>query len=562
MLLEISIKDFAIIDNLNVSFNKGLNILTGETGAGKSIIIDAVKLILGDRVTGEVIRSSCDEAAVEAVFDISGEQGIEEFLDASGVAAPEGGSLIVKRVFSRTGRNRVFINGSNSTVSILAELGRNLVDIYGQHDHQSLINPATHIDILDSFAGLIPLRSRVNELFSRFSAARSELEKIKENLRVNKEKQDFLVFQSHEIGSAALKQGEDEELKKEREKLVNAERLLEAANSGHEILYSSSGSVVEKIGQALNRLKDALKYDEDLAKTAEILESCLYQVEDISALLRDYSQDITFDPKYLEDVDNRLDLINKLKKKYGQTIQEIIDRKAEIDMELELAASCGEKISELEQEVEIIKKEALEIAAELSKKRKTTVKNLKNTVEAELELLNMKKTVFEPRMEELKGEDGSIRLTASGIDRIEFFISPNVGEEPKPLAKIASGGELSRIMLALKRAAARAASVPVLIFDEIDAGIGGGTAEAVGRKLKEVSQEHQVICITHLPQIAAYADRHYFVSKVVKGSRTVAEIKELSGNERTGEISRMLGGMKITDKTREHAREMLENARK
>ncbi|MBI5892100.1 MAG: DNA repair protein RecN [Deltaproteobacteria bacterium] len=587
MLLELNIKNFAIIDNLNVSFGKGLNILTGETGAGKSIIIDAVKLLLGDRASIDAIRAGKDEALVEAVFDIKGYGDIKGFLDAAGIPSPiktfedmDEENLIIKRLISRAGKNRIFINGSISTIAMLSEIGKNLIDIYGQHEHQSLVNPDIHIDIFDSFAGLMSLRDKTAESFHRFSEKRIEIERLKENAKTIKERQDFLLFQSQEIGTANLKPDEDLNLQKEKEMLVNAEKLFEASNIGYNVIYSQEGSVVESIGQVLNRLKDASKYDGSLAKNVESIESCLYQLEDISASLRDYSQAIIFDPKHLEEIDNRLDLINKLKKKYNGTIQEIIDKKIEIDRELEIITSSDERILELENEVEKLKNETIELAKELSKKRKAKVLTLKKAVEAELSMLNMKKTVFEVRIENLKPEGLSynkvsqgfslddkcdFRLSEKGMDGLEFYISPNIGEEPKPIAKIASGGELSRIMLAIKRVAALAKSVPVLIFDEIDAGIGGGTAEAVGKKLKQVSKEHQVLCITHLPQIAAYADKHFLVSKTVKrilkDSRTIAEIKELNSDEKMMEISRMLGGEKITDKTVEHAKEMLENAK-
>ncbi|MBI5682813.1 MAG: DNA repair protein RecN [Deltaproteobacteria bacterium] len=559
MLLELHIKDFAIIDNLTVSFSKGLNILTGETGAGKSIIIDAVQLILGDRASNEAIRTGCEESRIEAVFDILGLNYIKEFLEAVGI---EGSSdtLLIKRVISKTGKNKVFINSSIATTSILSELGKNLIDIYGQHEHQSLVSPQIHIDIYDSFAGLIPLREKVNESFNRFSEKKFERDKLKEATRVNKERQDFLLFQSHEIESANLKPDEDTLLKQEKEKLVHAEKLFEAANTGYEVLYGQTGAVIENIGQVLNKLKGASQYDGSLLKNISALESCLYQLEDISANLRDYSHNITFDPKRLEDIDNREDLINRLEKKYGQTVHEIMDRKNEIDRELESITSSDERIASIDVEVEVLRKDAFELAAELSKMRKAKAGVIKKSVESELAMLNMKKTVFELRIEDIVDDEGSIKLTEKGIDRVEFFISSNVGEEVKPLARIASGGELSRIMLALKRIAAEALSVPVLIFDEIDAGIGGAVAEVVGRKLKEAAKAHQVLCITHLPQIAVYADRHFFVSKKVLDSRTITEIKELNKDERLAEVARMLGGVEITNTTKTHAREMLENA--
>lgn len=560
MLLELHIKDLAIINQLTVSFSKGLNILTGETGAGKSIIIDAVKLILGDRASNEVIRTDSEEARVEAVFDISEANGIDRLLEAVGIEGSDDNTLLVKRVVSRTGKNKGFINHSPSTTSVLYELGKYLIDIYGQHEHQSLVNPQIHIDIYDSFAELMPLKEKMAEAFNRFSQKEALLHKLKEEAKTNKERYDFLLFQSQEIGSLNLQPDEDVFLAKEKEKLIHAEKLFEAANTSYEVLYGQTGAAVEGISRAVNKLKDASKYDESLLKDISTLESCMYQLEDAAANLRQYSQKIIFDPKHLEEISHREDLINRLKKKYGRTIQEIINRKEEMDRQIGEVMLNDEKTASLENKVAVFKKEAFKLAQELSSKRKAMAGTIKKSMESELAMLNMKKTVFEARVQNILDDKGDIKLTSKGMDKVEFFISPNIGEELKPLSKIASGGELSRLMLALKRVTAGALSVPVLIFDEIDAGIGGAVAEAVGRLLKEVSKKHQVFCITHLPQIAAFADKHFFVSKRLTASRTVTEIKELTGDERISEIARMLGGIKITNTTKSHAKEMLEEA--
>ena len=557
MLLQLNIKDFAIIDSLQISFGKGLNILTGETGAGKSIIVDAVKLILGDRASTDDIRSTKDEAVVEALFDVSA-CGVGEILKRAGF--PDEENLIIRRIVSRSGKGKAFINGSMANLSLLQEIGSRIIDIYGQHEHQSLTRPEEHIDILDEFGSLMPIRGEMTSAYKEFFSTNSELEGLVLDSQRLAEKQDFLSFQSQEIGNANLRRGEDEELKREKERLANAEKLFEAVSSGHDTLYASSGSALERIGQVLNKLKDASRFDERLKSSIESLESAVCHIEDASSFLRDYSQGISFEPDRLEEVDNRLDDINKLKKKYGQTIETILAKKAEIDRELDSIIHHDEKITELKEKLRIAKERAENIAKKLSTQRAGAGKTLKKQIEQELASLGMKKTVFEVRMEKGADADGNIKLSENGMDRMEFFISPNVGEEPKPMAKIASGGELSRIMLAIKKATATG-KIPVLIFDEVDAGIGGGIAEVVGKKLKEVSKNHQVLCITHLPQIAAYADRHYSVAKEVRGGRTCARVSELAGDERVFELSRMLGGVKITDRTREHAKEMLENAR-
>ncbi|OGQ61222.1 MAG: DNA repair protein RecN, partial [Deltaproteobacteria bacterium RIFCSPLOWO2_12_FULL_43_16] len=536
MLIELNIKDFAIIDSLQVSFGKGLNILTGETGAGKSIIVDAVKLILGDRASQDDIRSSKEEAVVEAMFDASS-LDIAGILESAGLPNEE--NLIIKRVINRSGKNKIFINSSMANLSALQDIGSRIIDIYGQHDHQSLTKSEEHIDILDNLGGLLSLRQEMAAAYKEFYAIQSELNKLTADSQRLTEKQDFLSFQSKDIGEAALKTGEDEELKKEKEKLVHAEKLFEATNSGYDSLYASSGSILERLAQILNKLKDASKFDAELKPVIENMESSVCQLEDAAVSLRDYTQGISFEPQRLENVDNRLDLINKLKKKYGATIEVVLQKKVEVDKELDNIIHHDERIAELKEAVEKSKENVLKLSKKLSEKRVDSAKLLKKKVEEELSDLNMKKTVFEVRIEKHKDVNGGFILGEKGIDRIEFFISPNIGEEPKPLSKIASGGELSRIMLAIKRITTTG-KIPVLIFDEVDAGIGGGTAEVVGRKLKEVSKNHQVLCITHLPQIAAYADTHYSVAKDVRGGRTVAGVKELKADERVAELSRML----------------------
>ncbi|MBI3399213.1 MAG: DNA repair protein RecN [Deltaproteobacteria bacterium] len=559
MLLELNIKDFAIIDNLQISFGKGLNILTGETGAGKSIIVDAVKLILGDRASADDIRSSKDEAVIEAMLDSASCKGIATLLETAGLQNDE--NLVIRRIISRSGKNKVFINGSMANLAMLQDIGSRIIDIYGQHEHQSLTRSEEHIDILDGFGNLMPLRQEFAGIYKEYALIKSELDNLTLDSQRLVEKQDFLNFQSNEIEAAGLKAGEDEELKKEKEILANAEKLFEASNSGHDILYAASGAVLERVGHVLNKLKDVSRFDQRLKPTIETLETAISQLEDAASFLRDYSQDISFEPRRLEEVDNRLDTINKLKKKYGQTIDAILQKKEEVDRELDNIIHHDEKITELQEKLESAKENLIKLSKRLSEKRIDAAKLLKKKIETELSDLNMKKTVFEVRIEKNKDINGDFILGEKGVDRVEFFISPNIGEEPKPLSKIASGGELSRIMLAIKRITTTG-KIPVLIFDEVDAGIGGGTAEVVGRKLKEVSKNHQVLCITHLPQIAAYADTHYSVSKEVRGGRTVAGVKELKADERVAELSRMLGGVKITDKTKEHAIEMLENARK
>ncbi len=570
MLQEIRIENVAIIDKLELSFSPRLNILSGETGAGKSIIIDAISLLLGGRISQELIRSQAEEAVVEALFDISGQEGSKRRLKDKGF--PEEKTLLLKRVISRSGRNRVYINGNLATLNILSEIGKGLVDIYGQHEYQSLIQEDKHIDILDEFGDLLPLRSEIGAHYHKLGELSREYHRLKQSEENRREREALLQFQSQEIGAAGLSPGEDENLENERRVLMNAGRLLEATSQGEELIYSAEGSVVEKVGELTNRIKELTSVDHCLQPLAEALESSRYQLEDIASSLRQYANKISFEPDRLEKVEARLDAIYKLKKKYGSTIADILQNKERIDKELEELGGREEKITEINKELEELKSRALVQSQSLSKQRQRVAQQLSKKVEAELSTLGMKKTVFRINIEQeraVRGQDsrGKIEIDGfslgpQGIDQVEYLISPNIGEEPKPLSKIASGGELSRIMLALKRILLKVGEVVTMIFDEVDAGIGGAIAEVVGKKLKEVADGSQVLCVTHLPQIACYADTHYYVSKTVEGKRTITTVKKLAEQERIEEISRMLAGIKITDKSREYAREMVESARR
>lgn len=570
MLQEIRIENVAIIDKLKLSFSPSLNILSGETGAGKSIIIDALSLLLGGRISQELIRSQSEEAVVEALFDISGQEESKRRLKERGF--PEEKTLLLKRVISRSGRNRVYINGNLATLNILSEIGKGLVDIYGQHEYQSLIQEDKHIDILDEFGGLLSLRGEIGALYHKLGELNREYHRLKQSEENRREREALLQFQSQEIEAAGLSPGEDENLENERRVLMNAGRLLEATSQGEELIYSAEGSVVEKVGELTNRIKELTSVDHCLQSLAEALESSRYQLEDIALSLRQYASKISFEPDRLEKVEARLDAINKLKKKYGSTIADILQSKERIDKELEELGGREEKITEINKELEELKSRALAQSKSLSKQRQRVAQQLSKKVEAELSTLGMKKTVFRIKIEQekaVKGQDsrGKIEIDGfylgpQGIDQVEYLISPNIGEEPKPLSKIASGGELSRIMLALKRILLKVGEVATMIFDEVDAGIGGAIAEVVGKKLKEVANGSQVLCVTHLPQIACYADTHYYVSKTVEGKRTITTVKKLAEQERIEEISRMLAGVKITDKSREYAREMVESARR
>src|SRR3972149_2952135 len=549
MLTELNIKNFAIIDSLNITFEKGFNVLTGETGAGKSIIVDAVDLVVGGRASSEMIRSGCEEAVVEAAFDISDVKGVSEKLGEMGIEKDD--NLVIKRTLSASGKNKVFINGSMATIAMLSDVGEFLVDIHGQHEHQTLIKVERHIDVLDEYAALGPLRQEMSEIYSEWNRVKDELESLKSSEADKEKKVDLLRFQSDEIEKAALKVDEDEELLEERKLLSNAGRLYESANTALEILYLQSGSALELIKKAGSNVTDISIIDESMRVTLDAINSASASIEDAALTLRDYVGRISFDPERLNEIEERLDLIGRLKGKYGNIVSEILKYREEVDRELDGIERAEERIGELEREGERLKVKGLKVAETLSEKRKKGSDELTNKVVKELSDLGMKKAIFEVKMERLND------ISANGSDKVEFLLSSNPGEAPKPLSKIASGGGLSRIMLALKKVLANPTGAPTMVFDEVDSGIGGGIAEVVGRKLREVAEGRQGLCITHLAQIAAMADLHYAVSKGENKGRTTTTVSRLSGDERVDEVARMLGGMTITEATKRHAEEMI-----
>jgi DNA repair protein RecN (Recombination protein N) len=558
MLQELRIKNLAIIEELDLTFSKGLNILSGETGAGKSIVLNAVQLLLGDKATGEVIRSSEEEASIEALFDTSGNREIKEKMKERFQRFPGKGeedSLLVRRVISRSGKGKVFINGNLATLGMLSEVGEDLLSIYGQHEHQSLQRVETHVDILDEFGGLLGLRQEFQKHFEKFTSLSGEIQRIREEKERRVKEYDLMAFQSKEIESSRIQIGEEEALKEEKKVLTHAQKLMTFAQTSEEMLYGERGSAIDKIRSIINQGREMATIDPSLSPPLKTLESALIQLEESALTLRDYSRRIEINPMRVEEVENRLEEIERLKKKYGPTIEEILLFKERADEALRSFTSEEEKLSQLEGLLGPLREEVMVLGKKLSRERRRVASELKRFVEKELGSLGMKKTTFEVSIEDLP-------LSLEGMDRVEFLISPNVGEKVKPLAKIASGGELSRIMLAMKGILAGIGGRQVLIFDEVDSGIGGAVAEVVGRKLRELSRHHQVICVTHLPQIACFAESHYHVKKEVKSGRTITLVDRLERGDIVEEIARMLGGVKVTEKTRAHAKEMIENAKR
>jgi len=563
MLRELNIKDFAIIHDLRVQFDESLNILTGETGAGKSIVIGALGLLLGERADMDFIRTGQDTASVEGLFDCGNYRDIFSFLEQAGIELNED-QLLLKRVVSRSGRNKIYINGSLSTLAVLKEIGNRLVDIHGQHQHQLLLHPENHIEVYDSFNKLSAIRDKYKELYVKLLKCQTELNALHKNERENLQKKDLFEFQMKEIDDASLTEAEEDDLKKERVILQNAEKLFQISNQSYEALYSSDNSVIEQLNRVLEELSSVAGFDESIKKILEEVKPSLFLLEESSNALRDYSRQIEINPEKLAEIEDRLVEINELKRKYGNSLKEILAHRKKIEKEYNAIAYSNETLEKLNKEIAILKKDLAKAAVSLAESRENIVKKFESMMENELRQLSMDGVIFKVNFSYKKDENSFIKyrgiqvtFSENGIGTLEFLISPNQGEEPRPLAKIASGGELSRIMLSLKNLLAAQDTVPIMIFDEVDSGIGGKVAETVGLKLKRISQNKQVFCITHLTQIASLKGAHYRIEKEVVKGRSVTIIRRLSNSERVDEIARMSGGESITQLTREHAKEML-----
>ncbi len=561
MLKELSIKNLAIIDRLTVEFSGGLTVLTGETGAGKSIVVDALGLALGDRASSDLVRSGSDEAVVEASFDLNGKGPVRvrELLSEQGITVEPSEDLIVRRVISAAGKSKVYVNGSQVSLATLSSVGALLADIHGQHEHQSLLSPEQQLDMLDAFGGLLPLREAVGALAGRSHALRKELADLEAGERERAQREDLLRYQVQEIEGARIAEGEDESLAAEQRVLANAEKLAGLASAADDALYSSDSSALAALKRAIGNLRDIAAIDPALAPQLDLLESGRAQIEEAAREIASYAERVEFDPARLDEVGDRIDLLQKLKKKYGASLAEVTAFGGTAAAELARIEGRSGEMARLSREIEALKSELTQKAKELTKKRTAAGRELEKKVEAELGHLAMKRTTFAVRISQEPGEDTSDghRVGPKGADRADFLISANPGEEPRPLAKIASGGELSRIMLALKTILVEGDPIPTLVFDEVDAGIGGAVAEEVGRKLRRIAGKRQVFCITHLAQIASMATSHYGVAKSVKKDRTSTEVRRLDEKERVDEIARMLGGKTITDATLKHAAEMI-----
>jgi len=553
MLRELSIKNFALIEELHISFDEGLNILTGETGAGKSIIIGAIGLILGERVSSEVIRKGSDLCEVMGLFEINENIGLKEMLAEKGLLSREEREFILKRELSRQGKSRCFLNGQIITLGMLEEIGNYLVDVHGQHEHQALLKSGVARDLLDEFGGLVKLKKRTEEIYHKFREKSRELEELRASEKEREQQIDFYQFQIKEIDQSNLSVEEEEVLEKEYKVLSNAEKLDQLSQELYHHLYEGSGSITEKMSLVERNLERIVAIDQTLKDELKELGEVKYRIDEIAIAIRDYRRKIEFNPQRLEEILERKELINKLKRKYGTTIREILNYRKETGVKLDKLLNSARSMEEITDEVKKIEEKLMEEAGKLSVERKIAGTKLKKKTEQELMELGMGKVRFDVEIKQ-----GEIKST--GMDEVGFLVAPNVGEDLKPIDQIASGGEISRIMLALKTILARADRIPTLIFDEIDMAIGGRIAQVVGRKMRVLSPTHQVICITHLPQIAVFASNHYYVGKKISGGRTKTVVALLDKKGKENEIARMLGGERLTDITLKHAREMIKES--
>jgi len=578
MLLELIIQNFAIIDQLRLRFGQGFNVLTGETGAGKSIIIDAVSLLLGGRADAEVIRAGADRATIEGLFLLDEETQalVNPLLEQDGLEGDDPALLSLAREIRREGRSLCRVNGRSVTLKVLEGIGQSLVDIHGQSEHLSLLRVREHVDLLDRYGDLWPLREQVAGLVRQLRAVRQELAGLRRDERELARRLDLLQYQVGEIEAARLTPGEEEELVLERTRLANAEQLQQLADEAYSTLYEGSqeqAAAVDLVQTAARALAGLARLDRSTAALSQTAESLGYQLEDLAGLVRHYRDRVEFNPQRLSQVEERLALIHSLQRKYGDSIEEVLAFAARARQELQTIEHSGERIAELEAEEERLLRQIGHLGAELSARRREAGERLSAGIEAELKELSMARARFGVALEWRDAADGAyvegrrVAFDLTGLDRVEFLVSPNVGEPLRPLVRIASGGETSRLMLALKTVLAQADRTPTLIFDEIDAGIGGRVGAVVGQKLWGLTvsdggkvRRHQVLCVTHLPQLACYGDLHLQVSKGVVADRTVTSVRALEGQEREQEIAAMLGA--VTAKTRASAREMLLTSRR
>ena len=563
MIKTLEIKDYALIDRINVEFGKGLNVITGETGAGKSILIDAMGLLLGERASTEVVRKDASKSVVEGIFDVEENKKVKKLLNENDIDHnPE---LILRREISVKGSNRCFVNDTPVPLSLIKDLGNLLVDLHGQHEHQSLLRTETHIDFLDEFGDYAELLNKYRLCYDELINTKNELESLKERESTLKEKREIYSFQIKEIDSISPEDEEDEKLSDELMILENSEKLVGLTSEVYSLLYEDEKSIHELIVKVKNDLIQLAEIDKSFNESTNEAETVLALVNDISSFIRSYKSNVEFKPEHIDDIRERLGTITLLKKKYGGSIKSILEHRKIIGEKFDLADNISEKINDLQNRLLEQRKNAGTMAFSISKKRKETSEKVKQGVEEYLKELGISQPNFQTKIINKVGEESnyltfknkSFSCSARGVDKVEFFISTNSGENPKPLAKVASGGEISRIMLSLKSTLAKSDKLPLLIFDEIDAGVSGRIAQKVGNLLKELAEFHQIITITHLPQIAGLADHHYVVNKFTKNGRTVSSIAKLADEEKIKEVAKLMSGEKLTKASIKGAQELM-----
>ncbi|PYR82443.1 MAG: DNA repair protein RecN [Acidobacteria bacterium] len=541
MLRFLRIRNLAVIAGLEVEFEPGFNVLTGETGAGKSILVEAVGLLLGARASADLVRTGEAQATIEAIFEADERE------------------LIVRREISSQGRSRSFINGALATAAALRDLSARLVELHGQHEHQALLDPLAHLPLLDEYGDLGDIASNVALAWTKVRMLREQLERSRMDAREKAARLDLIAFQLGEIEKAAPRPGEDEELAATKQVLASAERVQRLCQESYDALYDSEAAVLAGLGGVWKRVGELATIDPHFAPYVESRDGIKSQLEDLAFFLRSYADGIDASPGRLQQVEDRLALLERLKRKYGPTLQEVVEKGETLARERDLLTGAGERAEDLVKALDEATAAYLIAARDLSRKRRKAAVEFARELEALLAELAMARTRFEVRFND--GELPAEAWSDRGIDQAEFFVSPNPGEDLRPLARIVSGGELSRVMLALKTLAAEDAPGKTLIFDEVDAGIGGRVADVVGARLQALGERFQVLCITHLPQIAARGDAQFLIEKSVKGSRTVTQVERLDELGRVEEVARMIGGASVTEQVRASARELLSNAR-
>lgn len=560
MLKELAIRQFAIIDELHIDFDQGFHVLTGETGAGKSILIDALGLIMGGRASSEFVRHGAKKAEIEAIFELEAKHPLWQQLEEWGITDEEG-DLFIRRDISSNGKSTCRINGRLVTVAMLRQIGTKLLNICGQHEHQSLLHIDEHLTWLDQFAGeeVRQLRKQYQEKYDRFRQVEKEIRELTQKEETIEQQLDYYQYQNNEIAAASLTEGEEEELTQEKERLTHMEKLMSHTHLAYDLLEGEEKGL-DFLRQAVTEVEAIAQIDPSMASMAETIQSAYYQLEEASRQLSMYRDTLEFEPERLNEVQERLYLIEQLKRKYGNSIPEILKYQQKIQQTLEHLQSLDTSMDQLTAERDQLFEECQQLADELTKLRRKAAQRLEAEVEKELRELNMGSTVFHVAFFPTKYRE--VPLGENGQDLIEFQIAPNPGEPLKSLSKIASGGELSRIMLALECIFSDLHPVQTIVFDEIDTGVSGRTAQAIAERIALLAEKNQILCVTHLPQVACMADRHYLIYKEAVDDQTKAYVKKLDRESRTLELARMLGGVEVTEKTKQHAEEMLQLATK